>query len=926
MARPRAARLAHPPSPPPPDDPSSRSPRKRNRSQNATPQPAPSAPNTAADSENDAPRSIKRAKRGEHALKDEMDRGRTVETATSSTGRGGADSSSPPSATLVASQDGPTQVDQRTKEEARETEEKQEEQVKKEEKPSVLDGMSAEERRKAKGKGRATKENEERKAAGKRKEGENEDGSELATLRRDIAAKDELLARQLSALESLHSAVACTVCLETLDRPYALACGHVFCRKCLLNWFFRPDPNAEAAEEAAANADAQLHSGSSRSGSSSSSDDDDDFEDDSSHSGSGSGRSYVGGVLAGREFRVNNLPAESSGDAFETAAGGMWDLFEGASTGRRGRGELDGGSGGNAGGGSRQRDLLESAGRATGGSGTAESRITEVDETVGDGEKKKEEARGDDEPERPLSPGAMRRARLARFSTREGAVTDEADAKMDVDASSATPAATGGTTSHHFSTTATSATGDQSATRPSPPSRVPSPAPPPPAPASPAAAPPPPPPPPLPQCAHRLKNLVCPSCRTPCSERSPSRIFVLDEVLSSLRRSGVREDGSLRSSSSTRPLTPAAAASASNVPGLSENDANWGGLFPGVGGTESKGDRRRRLAQMVRDREDGVRRCGHCNWEIDERTGLCEGCGHNWDVSSRSASDSGDSEDETGPGFSLGWGRANPGRRHDDVLDSGESSGDELDSTSTSGAGSASDPELVVVGDDSEAERRERRRGRERAGREITTGGGEENEDEYDLNDGFLVDDEGSEEDSGGSGTEASAASTSPAPRTRRHRERRRRRRASPSNDDEEEDEDDSEAEERRDKQARRRRRARRHEGEVVDLESDTESEESGSDSGSGSGSSSESGSDRESGSSDGADGDKKGGRSSKYFGGGGASRASTTFSSTSPRAAAESSSSTSDDRSRGRRSEAPSTGRRKKRVIADSDDDEENE
>jgi hypothetical protein len=48
-------------------------------------------------------------------------------------------------------------------------------------------------------------------------------------------------------------------------------------------------------------------------------------------------------------------------------------------------------------------------------------------------------------------------------------------------------------------------------------------------------------------------------------------------------------------------------------------------LFPGTGGTESAKDRRRRLATVVRDRDDGVTRCGECNWEIDQRSGMCEG-------------------------------------------------------------------------------------------------------------------------------------------------------------------------------------------------------------------------------------------------------------------------------------------------------------
>lgn len=133
---------------------------------------------------------------------------------------------------------------------------------------------------------------------------------------------------------------------------------------------------------------------------------------------------------------------------------------------------------------------------------------------------------------------------------------------------------------------------------------------------------------------HRIQNLVCPQCRASCAMRAPQRIFALDEVLSTLSRARVNEQGTRpRSASPVKLMRKVDKGKEKQGDGegeidpnlLDEKDKTWGGLFPGEGGTESSRDRRRRLAQVVRDREDGVRRCGHCNWELDERTGICEG-------------------------------------------------------------------------------------------------------------------------------------------------------------------------------------------------------------------------------------------------------------------------------------------------------------
>lgn len=149
----------------------------------------------------------------------------------------------------------------------------------------------------------------------------------------------------------------------------------------------------------------------------------------------------------------------------------------------------------------------------------------------------------------------------------------------------------------------------------------------------------------VPTGQHRIQNLVCPQCRASCAARAPHRIFALDEVLVTLCRARVNECGTRpRSASPVKMQAPrlekGKGEGQEQQKGeeggggvkvtTDEKDKTWGGLFPGEGGTESSRDRRRRLAQVVRDREDGVRRCGHCNWELDERTGICEG----WQVGS----------------------------------------------------------------------------------------------------------------------------------------------------------------------------------------------------------------------------------------------------------------------------------------------------
>ncbi|BGP16614.1 hypothetical protein JCM10213v2_004616 [Rhodosporidiobolus nylandii] len=763
--------------------------------------------------------------------------------------------------------------------------------------PSKLEGMTAEERRKAKGKGKATRDDQV--DGEKMQEGGGED-SELERLRKELAFKDELIAQQLAVLSSVHQSLACNVCLETLDRPYSLGCGHVFCRPCLLNWFFRPDPSAEDAPPPS-------QSGSDSSSSSSSS---------SSDSDSGSSRSQIHGHLRGQPFTVTGASAQQADEMFGAASGAAFDLLERAAAGRapRGRGELGGGAG--EGGAGRQQSLLEFAHPAA-----APAAETTAEET-------------------PLSPGALRAARLARF---------------------AGPSDNASSTSPHFPQPATGA--PPAAPAAAPPARAPTP--------PPARGP----PPPLPQGAHRAKNLVCPQCRTSCAARAPQRVFQLSEVVATIRRAGVTDDGTLHPGRYATPRPATAAAAAAVLPGEDEADGSWGGLWPGPGGTESARDRRRREARIVRDREDGVRRCGECGWEVNEREGVCEGCGREWAPSSASSS-SGSDDDAHNPGGyrapRLGFARRHAHRTHDDVLFSGESSASDSDGEGSRRRRSRRDDDassqyesdggFIVETSDVEREdagRRARRRERERRAYESSS---EEDEDE-------IVDGTSPQAGPSGSGrsvqelleqvnrdaeegeeNEETRAELDRALLREAHAQRarntfllRRRLAQAASSSEEEEEEEDSSDPEQRDRRRRRERRKRRHEGEVIDSASDTESESESASAGSWSGI--EEGSQSGSGADEEEEEEQPASRASKYFGGDSTSAASaprTGHRSARPEDSSSSSAASSaSGGGSGSESEAPAGGSRRNRagagsraqgrrraraVVIDSDEEEEEE
>ena len=272
--------------------------------------------------------------------------------------------------------------------------------------------------------------------------------------------------------------------------------------------------------------------------------------------------------MQGQDFRIRNGAAGSGEATFGAMADRIYQQAFGS------------GAGGN---------------RIGDGGDRSVPRITnadEDDESEKEGEKKE------------MNADEMRRARLARFG---GAGASSSTNNVEPALTTENPADLPPPPSDSASRPR-----PRTPPEPSPARRMPSPSPPPPAP-----------PLTLPEGLHRSKNLVCPQCRTSCSERAPHRIFVLSELLSLIRTA--EESGMLQSSSTPAPHESHPEAVRTDLPGLDEADLTWGGLFPGVGGTESNKDRRRRLAQIVRDNDDGVRRCGDCNWEINERSGVCEG-------------------------------------------------------------------------------------------------------------------------------------------------------------------------------------------------------------------------------------------------------------------------------------------------------------
>ncbi|ORY46299.1 hypothetical protein BCR35DRAFT_33439 [Leucosporidium creatinivorum] len=493
--------------------------------------------------------------------------------------------SSASSSTLAASQETPLAA---TTEDTTESIEMQE---LKEEEPTIdEETLSAEQRRAIKGKGKAT--------TPAPPSPTKPTAAEMTRMEKELASKNSLITSQLSLLQNLRNTLVCNVCLEVLEMPYALACGHVFCRPCLYSWFHRPDPNAEAdalpqedeAEELGSEEEEEIE------GTSIIADDDDEEEEEEEEDNDNDSGSYIGGSFFGNRFTVRG------GDDDENWEQGM-GAFEaivnavGSRMSSRGRGRGVGGASGG---------VITDGGAESSGSGSGRATAP-----------------------RGAALEAMRAARVARLGGGGAAVgasgsgsgaaqasTSAQIVELSSDSEDEPPVAS---SSHaRPAPTTTNNTNTSNRLPPSPRARSPraNPAPP----RAPSPPPPPPPPAPAPIGAHRHKNLICPQCRTSVHLTSPSKIFLLSDSISLIRQA--ERDGLLSAlGGSAVPSHHGEEEKKERGPERDESDVSWGGLWV----QETRREREARLARVMRDREDGVRRCGSCNWELDEETGVCNG-------------------------------------------------------------------------------------------------------------------------------------------------------------------------------------------------------------------------------------------------------------------------------------------------------------
>ncbi|SCZ88326.1 BZ3500_MvSof-1268-A1-R1_Chr2-1g04336 [Microbotryum saponariae] len=135
---------------------------------------------------------------------------------------------------------------------------------------------------------------------------------------------------------------------------------------------------------------------------------------------------------------------------------------------------------------------------------------------------------------------------------------------------------------------------------------------------------------PVPPMAHprpHPSNVICPSCRTKV-DTAPKRIFALTDLAHRIRQA--EQEGLIGDlDESAPPKSDANKADEMEVT-IDEHDKTWGGLFMelDVGGNTNGRTR------VARDRDDGVRRCPECSWEIIEATGECAHCQRVYELSS----------------------------------------------------------------------------------------------------------------------------------------------------------------------------------------------------------------------------------------------------------------------------------------------------
>ncbi|KAH9817533.1 hypothetical protein DFH28DRAFT_154592 [Melampsora americana] len=129
--------------------------------------------------------------------------------------------------------------------------------------------------------------------------------------------------------------------------------------------------------------------------------------------------------------------------------------------------------------------------------------------------------------------------------------------------------------------------------------------------------------PPRPSAYRKKKNLICPQCRT-AVHTPPFQLYAIKEATDHLRKDEAQVENVVNSESPIRHDPEAH---------RNEKDLTWGNIFLGT---------HHLPRPIVHDVEDGVRRCGQCNWEI-AADGICEGCGEIY--SDVNDSDEGNSDD-----------------------------------------------------------------------------------------------------------------------------------------------------------------------------------------------------------------------------------------------------------------------------------------
>ncbi|KAK4054384.1 hypothetical protein OIV83_000878 [Microbotryomycetes sp. JL201] len=451
------------------------------------------------------------------------------------------------------------------------------------------------------------------------------------------AEESNALAALGSLVSNLRATLTCNVCLEILDKPYSLACGHAFCRKCLAQWFHRPDPHADSQDEheqlSGSEDDDDSQSGSdsgseeSHDDQSSESESESELEDEQEVS---EDAPRISGFLGNQKFKVDGLTKSNADQVWKTGMD-MFEkftdaMFQQARNGDNARASTSTGLS-NANSSPRRRIAVSAVTQSSTASRDENVRQARINRFVHNIRRDT----GDSSRIIEVNPDTEQE---------EVSEKDEQEAEdEDFVPSAIAPVDTSATSSNESRPARTASQPASASARPYT----------------------------APTGEHRLRNLVCPQCRVKSDAEPPIKVFQLTEVtnvlqqaekngLSAILSSLLGSTGSDRGASAA-PTSPNAKAT-QRAPGVDDADVTWGGLWKDPK-DESADDRRKRRAAVVRDRDDGVRRCGECNWEIDEASGECQGCGRVWDLSDvgEPIGNESDVERTRSGGFMIGFNR-----------------------------------------------------------------------------------------------------------------------------------------------------------------------------------------------------------------------------------------------------------------------------